>query len=197
MKKSVLYSLMASVSMFSIGAYAEDASTSALTTKGYVDTGLKYVYDAIKGDVTDVQGDITNLQTALSDGNGGLVDVGDLANTVDDNTTAIDALETAVGNDSAGLVKDVADLKTTVGDNTAGLVKRVNDLETSSIVYTAGDGIKVTPGETSSDPSTIELNINNAQNNTTYVYKTDNSGNGTWQAMEVEDSWNPGFLTNP
>lgn len=197
MKKSVLYSLMASVSMFSIGAYAEDASTSALTTKGYVDTGLKYVYDAIKGDVTDVQGDITNLQTALSDGNGGLVDVGNLADTVDDNTTAIDALETAVGNDSAGLVKDVADLKTTVGDNTAGLVKRVNDLETSSIVYTAGDGIKVTPGATSSDPSTIELNINNAQNNTTYVYKTDNSGNGTWQAMEVEDSWNPGFLTNP
>lgn len=197
MKKSVLYSLMASVSMFSIGAYAEDASTSALTTKGYVDTGLKYVYDSIKGDVTNVQGNITDIQNALSDGNGGLVDVGDLADTVDDNATAIGALETAVGNNSAGLVKDVADLKTTVGDNSAGLVKRVNDLETSSIVYTAGDGIKVTPGATSSDPSTIELNINNAQNNTTYVYKTNGSGVGSWQAMEVEDSWNPGFLTTP
>lgn len=232
MKKSVLYSLMASVSMFSIGAHAEDASPSALTTKGYVDTGLKYVYDSIKGDVTNVQGDITNLQTALSDGNGGLIDVGDLKDSVGtagvgntpgtgligdvealqdtvgdsnsglvkdvaDNTSDISALETTVGDNTGGLVKDVADLKTAVGDNTAGLVKRVNDLESSSIVYTAGDGIKVTPGATSSDPSTIELNINNAQNNTTYVYKTDNSGNGTWQAMEVEDSWNPEFLTTP
>lgn len=200
MKKSVLYSLMASVSMFSIGAHAEDASPSALTTKGYVDTGLKYVYDSIKGDVNNVQGDITNLQTALSDGNGGLIDVGDLktavgdsnsglVKAVSDNTSDISALETTVGDNTGGLVKDVADLKTTVGDNTAGLVKRVNDLESSSIVYTAGDGIKVTPGATSSDPSTIELNINNAQNNTTYVYKTDNSGNGTWQAMEVETTW--------
>lgn len=208
MKKSVLYSLMASVSMFSIGAHAEDASPSALTTKGYVDTGLKYVYDSIKGDVNNVQGDITDLQTALSDGNGGLIDVGDLktavgdsnsglVKAVSDNTSDISALETAVGDNTGGLVKDVADLKTAVGDNTAGLVKRVNDLESSSIVYTAGDGIKVTPGATSSDPSTIELNINNAQNNTTYVYKTNGSGVGTWQAMEVEDSWNPGFLTTP
>lgn len=214
MKKSVLYSLMASVSMFSIGAYAEDASTSALTTKGYVDTGLKYVYDSIKGDVTNVQGNITDIQNALSDGNGGLVDVGDLANTVGTAGSQgnpgtglignVEALQDTVGDLNSGLVKAVSDntsdisaLETTVGDANGGLVKRVNDLETSSIVYTAGDGIKVTPGATSSDPSTIELNINNAQNNTTYVYKTDNSGNGTWQAMEVEDSWNPGFLTTP
>lgn len=39
------------------------------------------------------------------------------------------SLQTAVGDSSAGLVKDVTDLKTIVGDNTAGLVKRVSDLE--------------------------------------------------------------------
>ena len=162
--------------MFSIGAYATDpvadADSSALTTKGYVDAGLKYVYDTAKGDINTVQGDITLLQNT----------VGAPANGA---------------NPATGLVKDVADLQNAVGDSSSGLVKRVNDLESSSIVYTAGDGIKVTPGTTASDPSTIGLNINNAQNNTTYVFKTDSNGNGTWQAMEVENSWNPAFLTTP
>ena len=194
MKKSVLYTLMASISMTAFAAYAEDASTNALTSKGYVDEGLRYVYDIANG---TRNGAVKDIQTALSDENGDLIDVSNLADTVDDNATAIGALETAVGNNSAGLVKDVADLKTTVGDNSAGLVKRVKDLEQSSIVYTAGDGIVVTPGETSSDPSTIGLNISNVQNNTTYVYKTNGSGVGTWQAMEVENTWDPTFLTTP
>jgi len=224
MKKRVLYSLLTSLAVFSTAAYAEDAPTSALTTKGYVDSGLKYVYDAIKGDVTDVQGDITDLQTALSDGNGGLVDVSDLADTVGtagvgntpgtgligdvealqdtigdangglvkdvaDNTSDISALETAVGDNNGGLVKDVADLKTTVGDNTAGLVKRVNDLESSSIVYTAGDGIAVTAGANQGDPATISLDLGTTTANTTYVYKTDANGDGSWQTMEVETTW--------
>lgn len=237
MNKRVLYGLMASVSMFSIAAYADpapvaDASNSALTTKGYVDTGLKYVYDSIQGDVNNVQGDITNLQNALSDGNGGLIDVGDLQDAIGtagvgntpgtgligdvealqdtigdangglvkdvaDNTSDISALETTVGDNTGGLVKDVADLKTTVGDNTGGLVKRVNDLENSSIVYTAGDGIAVTAGANQGDPATISLDLGTTSASTTYVYKTDANGVGTWQAMEVEDSWNPGFLTNP
>lgn len=44
----------------------------------------------------------------------------------------VTALETAVGDEDSGLVKDVTNLKTTVGDNTAGLVKRVSDLEASA-----------------------------------------------------------------
>ena len=186
MKKSMLYTLIASMSMTAFAAHAEDASTNALTSKGYVDDGLRYVYDVANG---TKNGAVKDIQTALSDGNGGLVDVGDLADTVDDNATAIGALETAVGDNNGGLVKDVADLKTTVGNASSGLVKRVNDLEQSSIVYSAGDGIAVTPGATSSDPSTIGLNISNVQNNTTYVYKTNGSGVGTWQAMEVETTW--------
>ena len=38
-------------------------------------------------------------------------------------------LKTAVGGDDSGLVKDVADLQTVVGDSSSGLVKRVSDLE--------------------------------------------------------------------
>ena len=203
MRKKFLYGLAASISMVSIGAYAEDANNTALTTKGYVDAGLKYVYDAAKGD-------ISNLQNALSDGNGGLIDVGDLANTVGTAGTgenpgtglvgAVEGLQDTVGDSTDGLVKDVADLQTAVGDANNGLIKKVNDLESSSIVYTPGDGIKVTPGATSSDPSTIELDIENVQNNTTYVFKTDGTGNGTWQAMEIESTWNDGdfeSLLNP
>ena len=41
----------------------------------------------------------------------------------------IQALQTAVGDETAGLVKDVADLQTAVGDETAGIVKDIDDLQ--------------------------------------------------------------------
>ena len=47
----------------------------------------------------------------------------------------IQALQTAVGDETEGLVKDVADLQTAVGDETAGLLADVDALET-----TVGDG---------------------------------------------------------
>lgn len=199
MKKSVLYSLIASVSMVSIGAYAEDANSTALTTKGYVDAGLKYVYDAAKGD-------ITSLQTALSDGNGGLIDVGDLADTVGVAGTggnpgtglvgAVESLQDTVGDSTDGLVKDVTDLQTAVGDANNGLIKKVNDLESSSIVYTPGDGIAVTAGANPGDPATISLDLGTTSANTTYVYKTDNSGVGSWQEMEIESTWSDSDFEN-
>ncbi len=226
MKRKLLYGLVTSVSMFSIAAYADpapDASSSALTTKGYVDTGLKYVYDAIKGDVTDVQGDITNIQNALSDGNGGLVDVSALK---DDIGTAgagntpgtgligdVEALQDTVGapasgnNPATGLIGDVAalsddvddladdvdDLKTAVGDANSGLIKKVNELEAASQEYIEGTGIDIS--QNAQGKNVVSLDLGTTQNNTTYVFKTDANGVGTWQAMEVEDSWNPGFLT--
>lgn len=45
--------------------------------------------------------------------------------------TAVGALETAVGDADAGLVKDVADLETAVGDAESGLVKDVDDIQAS------------------------------------------------------------------
>ena len=162
MKKGFLYGLIASVSVFSIAAYADpvaDADSSALTTKGYVDTGLKYVYDAIKGDVGDVQGDITNLQNTV-----GNTDMGTNADTI---TGAISELNSAV-----------------------------QQLGTPN-QYTDGDGIKVTPGANQSDPSSIGLDLPSNPSAGSYVYKIDANGDGTWAPIEVEDSWDPGFLTNP
>ena len=43
--------------------------------------------------------------------------------------TDISALETAVGDNNSGLIKDVADLKTAVGGESSGLVKDVADIE--------------------------------------------------------------------
>ncbi len=50
----------------------------------------------------------------------------------------IQALQTAVGDETDGLVKDVADLQTAVGDETDGLVKDVADLKTAVGDETAG-----------------------------------------------------------
>ena len=42
-------------------------------------------------------------------------------------TTRVQTLESTVGDETSGLVKDVSDLKTTVGDSSSGLVKALND----------------------------------------------------------------------
>ena len=48
------------------------------------------------------------------------------------------ALQTAVGDETEGLVKDVADLQTAVGDETEGIVKDVADLQAAVGDETAG-----------------------------------------------------------
>ena len=149
MKRNFLCGLIASVSMISIGAYA-DNDDNALTTKKYVNDGLEYVYKVASG---------------ISDG-------------------AVKSLQTIVGN--------AADPANNV--EATGLVKRVTDLENSN-GYTAGTGIKVTPG-TGDNPSTIGLDVTTSAN-TTYVFKTDANGAGTWSEMEVADTWDPTFLTTP
>lgn len=178
MKKSVLYSLIASMSMISVAASAApvaDDSTASLTTKGYVDSGLKYVYDAIKGDVTNVQGDITDLQTALSDGNGGLVDVGDLADTVGATGTG--------GNPSTGLVGDVEELQGKIGTATAGnvpgtgLTGRVENLENAV--------------ETLDNLGTDDLDANKK-----YILQTDSEGQGSWSEIAIESTWSPEAFEN-
>jgi hypothetical protein len=171
MKKSVLYSLIASMSMISAAASAApvaDDSTASLTTKGYVDAGLKYVYDAINGDVT-------NLQTALSDGNGGLVDVGDLATTVGATGTG--------ENPSTGLVGDVEELQDKIGTATAGnvpgtgLTGRVENLENAV--------------ETLDNLGTDDLDANKK-----YILQTDGQGQGSWSEIAIESTWNPEAFEN-
>lgn len=197
MKKKLLYSLIASMSMISIGAYAapgDDASTSALTTKGYVDAGLKYVYDVAEG---TENGTVKTLKNTV-----GNAVLGTSAQTV---TGAINELNTTINGDgvnSDGLVGDVADLSDDVadlqdalGDGNGNLIdvstlkETVDGLSANSAIDGANTGVRISDKK-------IQLDVGNASN-TTYVYKTDSNGNGTWQAMEVEDSWNPGFLTTP
>ena len=131
MKKSVLYSLIASLSMVSAGAYADpvaDASSSALTTKGYVDAGLKYVYDSIQGDV--------------------------------------EALQETVGTASVG---------NTPG---TGLTGRVESLEETVLTLD-------------------NLGTDDLEANKKYVLQTNAQGEGSWSELEVEDTWDPTFLTTP
>ena len=192
MKKKLLYSLIASMSVISIGAYADpvqDATSSALTTKGYVDAGLKYVYDVANG---TENGAVSGLRT----------DVNNLQNTV--------GAPASGGNPATGLVGDVSDLQGTIG-NTAmgttantitGAIKELNDaiddLEEASQTYNAGAGIVVTEGANEGDPATIGLALpNNPTAGASYVFKPNGTGGGTWEAIEVESSWDPGFLTTP
>lgn len=175
MKKKLLYGLIASISMLSVGAYADpvdtpaanaDVSDSAFTTKGYVDTGLKYVYKvatgAENGAVKTLQQTVGGMQTALSDGNGGLIDVGDLSD--------------KIGNETMG----------TTAQTVTGAIKELKGAIADQD-YTGGTGIDVSGNK-------VGLDIDSPQNNTTYVFKTDANGHGTWQPLEVENEWNPNFL---
>ena len=104
---------------------------------------------------------INALETTVGDSTSGLVkDVADINTEIGDDTTAgsikgrikvvedsvatnttdIDNLQTTVGDDNSGLVKDVADLQSVVGDDNSGLVKEVHDLE--SKVYRFSGSIK-------------------------------------------------------
>lgn len=188
MKKNFLCGLIASVSMISIGAYADpvpDASSAALTTKGYVDDGLKYVYRVASGISDGAVKSLQNIVGAPANGSDpatGLI--GDIGTVGEGNTPG------------TGLKGAVQSLQSTVGDSTSGLVKRVTDLENSN-GYTAGTGVTVTPGE-NDDPSTIGIAVpSNATDGTKYVFQADGNGGGTWQAMEVESTWDPTFLTIP
>lgn len=209
MKKIVFSGFMASVLMASSAAFADDNTT--LTTKNYVDSGLRAVYrvatGAENGAVKDLQttvgatgtggnastglvGDVEALQDAIGTaGTGGNAGTG--------LTGDVEALQDTVGDSTGGLVKDVDDLQddvtalqTTVGDASSGLVKRVNDLEESSIVYTAGKGISVTPGANTGDPATISLNGAPSTNDgKTYIFK-----DGTLEELPIVNTWDASIL---
>lgn len=113
------------------GSYATSAQTVAADTKTLTDaksytdllkakTGETYNNETLAGlksEIDSLKGDSTTT-------------VGALATRVTQAENDIDALEEKVGDNTNGLVKNVADLKTTVGDSTTGLVKDVADLKT-------------------------------------------------------------------
>ena len=78
---------------------------------------------------------LSAMKANVEAGTASSLEIQALQTAVGDETTGlladVDALETTVGDETAGLVKDVADLQTAVGDETDGLVKDVADLQTA------------------------------------------------------------------
>lgn len=76
---------------------------------------------------------LSAMKANVEAGTASSLEIQALQTAVGDETTGlladVDALETTVGDETAGLVKDVADLQTAVGDETAGIVKDIDDLQ--------------------------------------------------------------------
>lgn len=183
MKNKILFSgTMASVLMFSCGAFATSQATD-LTTRSYVDNGLSFVYQKAKAvdDKVGTKGDNNVEPSGLA---------GDVA-----------ALETTVGTTaSTGLRGDVADLQDDVDDlsddvsslqtDVDNLQDTVSGLQAASKTYTNGAGIVVTPGAEDDDPSSIGLNLpNGAADGTSYVFQSDGNSGGSWVQLPVTDTW--------
>ena len=179
MNKKLLYSLIASVSMASTGAYA--ATGSSVTTKAYVDAGLQYVYDVANGTET---GTVQNLKTIVGapasneDPATGLIgDVSALQGTIGN---------TAMGTNAGTVTGAISELHTTV-----------SELQSASKTYEGGDGIAVVAGESAGDPYTIGFELPTNQNDEVepgaYIYTVGANG-GEWQPLEMATTWNPGVL---
>lgn len=76
---------------------------------------------------------LSAIKANVEAGTASSLEIQALQTAVGDETTGlladVDALETTVGDETDGLVKDVADLQTAVGDETAGIVKDIDDLQ--------------------------------------------------------------------
>lgn len=76
---------------------------------------------------------LSAIKANVEAGTASSLEIQALQTAVGDETTGlladVDALGTTVGDETAGLVKDVADLQTAVGDETAGIVKDIDDLQ--------------------------------------------------------------------
>jgi hypothetical protein len=169
MNKKLLYSLIASLTMISAGAYAnepvQDDDNSALTTKGYVDAGLKFVYDSAKSNVEGIETDITNLQeavgTAGTPGNAGTGLVGDVEELQNAIGTAGQNNEQGTG--LTGRVEALEDAVTTLdnlGTNNLGNNKKY-------ILQTNSDG----------EGSWSEIKVESTWNPTAFTNNVVNGGN--------------------
>lgn len=170
MKRKIL---LFGVTMSVLATHAAFAASEAdLTTRGYVDGGLSFVYK--KAADADAKADAA--QTAA--------EAADAKATTAQNDVA--DLKSVVGaNASAGLQGDVGTLKTDV--NT--LQNTVSQLQAASQTYTSGTGITVTAGQGNA-PSTINLDLDNPTNGTSYVFQSNGNGGGTWTALPaITGSW--------
>ena len=198
MKKKFLYSLIAYLSVVSIGAYAadpEDPKAKVLTTQRYVDDGLEFVYKVANGTengaVKTLQTNVSNLQTDV----GNLADeIGNYSDTTNDVQASgikadIEALDNAIGTTGTGLTGRVESLENKVGDSTEGLVKEVDDVKGA---LSDGNGGLINVGQLKNTVDTLDsLNTDDLDKNKTYVLKTDANGDGSWSELKTVNDWNP------
>lgn len=172
-KRLVFSGTMASVLMYSCAAFATSQATD-LTTRGYVDDGLSFVYQKAKAadDKIGTKGDANTVASGLAG------DVAALENAVG---------SPAVGNNAAtGLRGDIATLQTNVGN----LQTTVSGLQAASQTYVDGAGITVTAGAEEGDPSSVGLDLPaGAVDGASYVFQSDGDGGGSWIQLSVTDSW--------
>lgn len=192
--KTILFGATLSV-LISSAAFAEDNATenAKLTTRGYVDGGLSFVYkhasDAqTAADAADAKAVAAQTTATAADTKAATAQTAAEAAQGD-----VNSLKTVVGaTENDGLRATVGTLQTNVGtlqSNVSTLRTDVNNLQAASKTYTGGTGITVTAGQ-GNNPSTINLNLPaNSTAGANYVFQSNGSGGGTWTALSVEDTW--------
>jgi len=178
MNKIMFSGFMASIVAASSTAMA-DGVASSLTTKNYVDSGLRAVYSTASSASTKADNALSQLETIS--GTLGGTDSGLVSDVVD--------LQATVGNASSGLVRDVDALESAVGDNTRGLVYRVNMLEATSHEYTAGNGVTINSNDGVNTVGIKGMTAATETDGKMYVFK-----NGSLSEMPVEDTWDDSIL---
>ena len=171
---------------------------ATLTTKNYVDSGLRAVYQKAqsaeaKADAAQTAAEnnataITNIQNTLGNGTTpGLVkDVADLKNATSDisgkaDQSALDALSATV----AGHTTSITNLQDNKADKTAldALQQQVNGIDTTA--YTGTNGVAI-------DAETNQVGLNvTAETGKMYVYTSTG-----WDEIPVADTWDAGILTS-
>ena len=164
MKNVTITGIMVSMLMTTGVAFAAGEADAFLTTKNYVDAGLRAVYrtasDAASSAATNA-GNITSLQTSVSSN---ADNISSLQTAVSSNADNIEALQTAVSSNAS----DIEALQSAV----------------SSLDSTAYSGVN---GVTISDHN-VSLNVDATEGNM-YVYTS--SG---WSELDVVDTWNSSVL---
>lgn len=153
------------------GEYPTSAETVAADTKTLNDAKSYTDLLKAKGGETYSGETLAGLKSEINSLKGdSTTGVGGLATRVTQAEKDIDALQDKVGDDTKGLVKNVADLKTTVGNSTTGLVKDVADLNTkidavsgASSAYTDSqiNAIKGGDGTTTATLSSLKSDVDN------------------------------------
>lgn len=203
---------MASMSIAAATTHAEAATDrSALTTKGYVDDGLQYVYDAIKDDVGTVQSSITTLQSGVNSLQSAVGTAGTQGTPGTGLLGDVEALQSAIGEASdqsgpgTGLTGAVETLQNTIGNtalttdtkNITGAINElnsaINSLESATHEYIEGTGIDITTN--AQGKNVVGLDLPNNPSEGSYVYQVDSTGNGAWGKMAVETTWDSSVIT--